>query len=96
MTDDSVNYDDDNDDGDNEDDVQEDNNDSNEDEVIVIDSDNDEGDTEFEISAINLTLQRTTKLVAGAPVSVKRSMSLGYTENVNMTGVVPRKLFEII
>ena len=45
----------------------------------MVDSDKEEEDTVFEISAINLTLKRTTKLVAGVPVFVKRSMSIGYT-----------------
>ena len=72
------------------------NGDSSEDEVIVIDSEVKDEKAEYEISAINFTLQRTTKLVDGAPVSVKRSMSLGYRENVNITGAAPRKLFEMI
>ncbi|MCG7878551.1 MAG: hypothetical protein N0C90_19800 [Candidatus Thiodiazotropha endolucinida] len=66
------------------------------DSVIVIDSDDEDAYTEYEVSAINLTLQRTTKLVNGNPDSVKRSMSLGYTENVNLTGNVPKKLFDMI
>ena len=62
----------------------------------MIDSEVEDEKAEYEISAINVTLQRTTKLVYGAPVSVKRSMSLGYTENVNITGAAPRNLFEMI
>ena len=71
-------------------------NDDIEDDVIIINSDDDDESTEYEVTAINLTLQRTAKMVNGAPVSVKRSMSLGYTENVNLTGAVPKKLFELI
>ena len=71
-------------------------NDDIEDDVIIINSDDDDESTEYEITAINLTLQRTAKMVNGAPVSVKRSMSLGYTENVNLTGAAPKKLFELI
>ena len=72
-------------------------NDEIEDDVIIINNDDDDDEsTEYEITAINLTLQRTAKMVNGAPVSVKRSMSLGYTENVNLTGAVPKKLIELI
>ena len=67
-----------------------------EDDAIVINSDDEDERTEYEVSAINLTIQRTTKLVGGTPVSMKRSMSLGYTENVNLTGATPKKLFDMI
>ena len=67
-----------------------------ENDAIVINSDDEDERTEYEVSAINLTIQRTTKLVGGTPVSVKRSMSLGYTENVNLTGATPKKLFDMI
>ena len=60
------------------------NGDSSEDVVILIDSDDEDEEAVREISAINITLQRTNKIVNGAPVSVKISMSLGYTETVNM------------
>ena len=52
-------------------------NDDIEDDVIIINSDDDDENTEYEVTAINLTLQRAAKIVNGAPVSVKRSMSLG-------------------
>ena len=71
-------------------------NDDIEDDIIIINSDDDDENTEYKVTAINLTLQRTAKMVNGASVSVKRSMSLGYTENVNFTGAVPKKLFELI
>ena len=48
-------------------------NDDIEDDVIIINSDDDDENTEYEVTAINLTLQRTAKMVNGAPVSVKRS-----------------------
>ena len=67
-------------------------NDDIEDDVIIINNDDDDESTEYEVSAINLTLQRSAKMVNGAPVSVKRSMSLGYTENVNLTGAAPNCL----
>lgn len=67
-----------------------------EDDAIVINSDDEDERTEYEVSAINLTIQRTTKLVGGTPVSMKRSVSLGYTENVNLTGAAPKKLFDMI
>ena len=53
------------------------NGDSSEDKVIVIDSEVEDEKAEYEISAINVTLQRTTKLVDGALFSVKRSVSWG-------------------
>ena len=60
------------------------NGDSSEDGVFVIDSNVEDEQAVYEISAINVTLQRTNKIVNGAPVSAKISMSLGYTETVNM------------
>lgn len=61
-----------------------------------VDNDNNDEEVEYVVSAINLTLQRTTKLVNGAPVSVKRSMSLGYTENINLNGATPKRLFDMM
>ena len=56
----------------NSDDGNEQNGDSSEDGVIVIDSDVEDEEAMYEISAINVTLQRTNKIVNGANINVLR------------------------
>jgi hypothetical protein len=50
---------------------------------------------EYIVSAINLTLQLTIKLVNGTPTEVKRTASIGCSEHVDLEEVTPWRLFEL-
>ncbi|KAH3822791.1 hypothetical protein DPMN_124582 [Dreissena polymorpha] len=66
------------------------------DDVIIIDDVNDEDQhEEYVVSSINLTLQRTIKLVNGNPTEIKRTASIGYSETIDFKEVTPFKLFEM-
>ncbi|KAH3695810.1 hypothetical protein DPMN_083269 [Dreissena polymorpha] len=66
------------------------------DDVIIIDDVNDEDQhEEYVVSSINLTLQRTIKLVNGNPTEIKRTASIGYSETIDFKEVTPWKLFEM-
>ncbi|KAH3769811.1 hypothetical protein DPMN_171088 [Dreissena polymorpha] len=66
------------------------------DDVIIIDDVNDEDQhEEYVVSSINLTLQRTIKLVNGNPTEIKRTASIGYSETIDFKEVTSWKLFEM-
>ena len=60
--------------------------------AILMNSDeNKDEEVQYEVTAINRTIQRTTKLVNGPPISV-----FGYTEKATRTRFNPKNLFKII